>query len=327
MRIFWSDDDLNYLINNFPNNFTSDIAKVLNRSEKSITTKANKLGLKKTKNHISLCIGIRNKLVGHEWTETELIDIAKKYKSRSEFQKSNSAAYSAAKKLEMLDTICSHMINKSFSIPQLILKDIISKIFKTDINYNDRKTLKPYEIDVYLPKFKLGFEYNGKGWHTKNENDTLKLKIANERNITLVTISENSRNYILDIKSQLIDKLGLLNQFIKIDKKTIFDIDVKNPYSEIYDINDLIKICHNYTSFKDFYSKEKSTYVKISKLNLINKCTSHMCCHRKKRNLEEVKDIVSKYEILLDFIKKESGTYQFIKKNNLEYLISHLKRT
>jgi hypothetical protein len=130
MRIPWSDNDLNYLIKNFPNNFTSDIAKILNRSEKSIITKANKLKLKKTKNHISLSIGLRNKLVGHKWTEIELID----------------------------------------------------------------------------------------------------------------------------------------------------------------------------------------------------KCTAHMCCRRKKRNIDEVKDIVLKYKILLDFIKNESGTYQYIKKNNLEYLISHLKR-
>ena len=139
MRTSWSDNDLNYLIKNFPNNFTSDIAKILNRSEKSIITKANKLGLKKTKNHISLCIGLRNKLVGHKWTEIELIGIANKYKSRSEFQKKDSAAYSAAKRLGILDRICSHMINKSFSIPQLILKDIISEIFKTELNYNDRK--------------------------------------------------------------------------------------------------------------------------------------------------------------------------------------------
>lgn len=327
MRIPWSDNDLNYLIKNFPNNFTSDIAKILNRSEKSIITKANKLKLKKTKNHISLCIGLRNKLVGHKWTEIELIDIANKYKSRSEFQKKDSAAYSAAKKLGVLDRICSHMINKSFSIPQLILKDIISEIFKTELNYNDRKVLKPYEIDIYLPKFKLGFEYNGKGWHTKNENDILKSKIANEKNITLITIVENSRDYILDIKFQLIDKLGLLNNFLKINEKTINDIKVKNPYSEIYDINDLIKICNNYTSFKDFYTNEKSVYAKISKLGLIDKCTSHMCCRRKKRNIDEVKDIVLKYKILLDFIKNESGTYQYIKKNNLEYLISHLKRS
>ena len=39
------------------------------------------------------------------------------------------------------------------------MKDILSQLLGEDYYFNDRKTLKPYEIDLYFPKFKLGFEY------------------------------------------------------------------------------------------------------------------------------------------------------------------------
>lgn len=51
-----------------------------------------------------------------------------------------------------------------------------------------------------------------------------------------------------------------------------------------------------------------------------------MCCRRKKRNLIEVGQIINKYVYLLDLITYDSSTYQFILKNKLNYLISHLKR-
>ena len=52
-----------------------------------------------------------------------------------------------------------------------------------------------------------------------------------------------------------------------------------------------------------------------------------MCCRRKKRNINEVKEIISNYDTLNNFIKNESGTYQFIKKNKLDYLIDKFKKS
>ena len=50
-----------------------------------------------------------------------------------------------------------------------------------------------------------------------------------------------------------------------------------------------------------------------------------MCCRRKKRNINEVIDKISKYEYLLDLIKYDYGTYIFVKKNNLDQLLINLK--
>jgi hypothetical protein len=324
-RKIWSEDEINYLVKNYSNMFNSELCEILNRTELSIYVKANKLGLHKSSSHKSKCISKRNKMVGRDLNYKTLSLIAKKYKTKSEFQKNDPSAYSSSRRNGILNDVCSHMISKSFSIPQLILKDIISKLYNTNnIVYNDRKTLKPYEIDVYLPDYNLGFEYNGKGWHIDNERDKLKNDLSLLKNITLITLNENNRDYETDIKNQLILKLEDLK--INTSIIEINNVIIGNPYSEVYDIDDLIKIANTYNSFVDFYKNERPIYIKISKLGLIDELTKHMCCRRKKRELDEVIEKINKYQYLNELITNDFGTYSYVKKNKLSYLLNNLKR-
>ena len=324
-RKIWLEDEINYLVKNYSNMFNSELCEILNRTELSIYVKANKLGLHKSNSHKSKCISKRNKMVGRDLNYKTLSLIAKKYKTKSEFQKNDPSAYSSSRRNGVLNDICSHMISKSFSIPQLILKDIISKLYNTNnIVYNDRRTLKPYEIDVYLPDYNLGFEYNGKGWHIDNERDKLKNNLSLLKNITLITLNENNRDYETDIKNQLILKLEDLK--INTSVIEINNVIIGNPYSEVYDIDDLINIANTYNSFTDFYKNERPIYVKISKLGLIDELTKHMCCRRKKRELGEVIEKINKYQHLNELITNDFGTYSYVKKNKLSYLLNNLKR-
>ena len=52
MRRFWTKEELDYLRKNFPDNPTKIIAEKLNRSEKSVSSQANVLGLKKSEEYI-----------------------------------------------------------------------------------------------------------------------------------------------------------------------------------------------------------------------------------------------------------------------------------
>jgi len=324
-RKLWSDEEINYLTNNYSDMFNYELTKILNRSETSIYVKANKLGLSKSFEHKTKCIVKRNKMVGRNLTKDMILSIAKKFKTKSEFQLKDPSAYSSAIRMGILNEACSHMISKSFSVPQIILKDIISKLYKTNnIIYNDRKTLNPYEIDVYLPEHNMGFEYNGKLWHEKNKNDELKVKLCNEKKIKLIIITEKNRNYEFDIKNQLIDNINLLS--IDVKKEDIHNIVIDNPYHSVFDLEDLKKITKSYKSFKEFYKKEYSIYLKISKMGMIDELTKHMCCRRKKRELSEVIERINMYENLSDLINNDKGTYLYVKKNKLNHLLSHLKR-
>jgi hypothetical protein len=91
---------------------------------------------------------------------------------------------------------------------------------KNNIHYiiNDKSLIKPFELDFFLPSYKLAIELNGLYWHTeisgnKNKNyHNNKLKLCNEQNIQLITIFEDEwlekRHIVLN---RLAYKLGLYN--------------------------------------------------------------------------------------------------------------------
>jgi len=229
-----------------------------------------------------------------------------------------------------LDIICKHMNNIAFSIPQLILKNIMDKLLDLESMYDTRKIITPYEIDIYYTEFNLGFEYNGKLWHNYKYNkdrDLIKIKLCCEKNIELITISERSRNYELDIKNQLLENLDKISSITNknITKESIINCKVDNIYLMIYNENDLIEIAKKYNSFKEFINLEPKIYRKLSKMGLIDNATSHMNDRLRKRNIIEVMEVIKKYKALGDLIKNDRGTYLYIKKNKLEYLITHLK--
>ena len=242
------------------------------------------------------------------------------------------SAYTTARIAGYLDDICSHMISNSYSVPQLILLSIIKKLFYNDIvTYNNKKIIAPYEIDVYLDKYKLGFEYDGKLWHNDNKIDLIKDKLCQDKNITLIRLKENNRKYEIDIKNQLIEKLYLIN---KICFKNFNKYDIDNIQSDyinnfindnIIDENEIINIINKYDNYHDFITTEVKLYQKIRKLGLLNKYTNNL----KRNNIFWTKELaiseIEKYDNMSDFIKKSNSCYQYIKKNNLEELLDGLK--
>lgn len=272
----WSKELTDKLIKLYPNTENLEISNILGISKKSVESKANRLGLKKSKDFKSYLIGKRNKLVGRDLSYDNLIIIAKKYKSRSEFQKCDGSAYSSAQRQGILDDICSHMISKSFSIPQLILKDIVIKLFKCDVSYNTRKIIKPYELDVYIDNLKIAFEYNGKGWHKHNDN-SFKYDLCNSKGILLIIINENNRKYELDIKNQIIDYLPKINNFLnmEINEDDINSIIISNVYSNVVCVDDLYKIASKYKNKKEFRENDNAVYQKLYKLGLLDLSTEY----------------------------------------------------
>lgn len=63
------------------------------------------------------------------------------------------------------------------------------------VTLNDRSTLKNYEMDIFIPSYKIAFEYNGLYWHSDIRRDRNyhlnKLKSVNKRGIKLIQIFED----------------------------------------------------------------------------------------------------------------------------------------
>ena len=84
--------------------------------------------------------------------------------------------------------ICSNEIHVSF--PEKVFYYYISKkIDEVQQNYNP-KWNNQRNIDIYIPKYKIGIEYDGKRWHQNSESDLLKNKLCREYDITLIRIRE-----------------------------------------------------------------------------------------------------------------------------------------
>lgn len=326
----WTEELTQKLIELYPDTPNYELIKVFNTTEKTVTSKAYKLGLRKSKECKSFLIGKRNKMVGRDLNYETVKNIASKFRTRGEFQNADSSAYTTARVNGWLDEICTHMAVVGFSVPQLILKNLMDKIFNMDSMYSTRQVIKPYELDIYYPEFKLAFEYNGKLWHTEkynNNRDLKKKKIAKDLGVIIIEINENNRRYEDDIKNQIINKLNIINKITKrkITKKDITNCVIDNVYLSIYNKEDLFEIAKKYDSFKEFIKLENAVYSKLRRLKLLDESTAHMKDRVRKRNITEVKEKIAKYTKLGDLIKYDYGTYIFIKRNKLEHLVSHLE--
>ena len=229
----YTKDEINYLINNYANTSNEELSVILNRSINSIKHKAKKLSLNKS---VVYRVELKNNFIKNyrkknvrDLSLNSLKKIALKYKTKTEFRNNDGYAYNICLKQKILNDVCSHMFNKKFSTPQLLLFEILKIIIpNTNISYNDRKIIKPYEIDIYIEKYKLGFEYNGMFWHKfKNsvKNDLIKQTKCIENNVNLIIINEKSYNYVSDIKNQLIENLNNIN---KLTGLSIFPDNIKS---------------------------------------------------------------------------------------------------
>ena len=332
----WTDDEIDKLIKLYPNYHNDDIANILGKSKSSIDNKSYRLGLKKS----DILINKRNREAIHkrkiknnekfrDLTYTKLNDIAKNYKTKIEFIKGDSSAYDTARRIGVLDDICGHMSVIKFSTPQLILKNIMDKLLNTSSIYNDRKTIKPYELDILYPKFKLAFEFQGVYWHKDSRiNDKNKLDLCTNKGITLICINEKSRDYEKDIKQQIIDNLKLINSITNNDKtiQDVIHITVDNVYDSLYNEDELLKLVKSYDSFKKFKLEQPKIYKKLLRLGIVDVATEHMLDKRKmvSINIEDMQKIINKYTTLSQFRNENLQLYKHIKKTKKDYLLINL---
>ena len=323
----WNKNDLDTLKMLYSNTNNKELSKILNRSETSILCIANKIGLKKTKEHRGKHLSEINKNKGRDLSYENLVEIAKKYKSKSEFQLKDASAYNTCLRNNWLDDLCNHMPKSSFSIPQMMLFELVKNFISNNTEYNNRSIIKPYELDIYVNEYKIAFEYNGKYWHKNDKID--KHLLCSNNNIKLFTFVENSRNYENDIKTQFINFLNIINNIVKtqICETDIINFNLNFVYDKIVNLKDIKEICDKYTDYKTFIKEEKSIANKLKSLKKIKEYTSHMKKQRIYWTLDLIMSEVNKYTTLSDFYTKSYKCYSFIKSHKeYDYLLKPLTK-
>lgn len=142
------------------------------------------------------------------------------------FKISTDDYYGRIKSGNKLCTIC-YPISDFSSIKEKMLLNYIQDIYQGDVitNWRDK-----YEIDIYLPHLKLGFEFNGLYWHSdkfKDKNYHLtKSNYFKEMDIRIIHIWEDDWIYKTEIvKSQIKNWLVLTENKIFARKCEVKEIN------------------------------------------------------------------------------------------------------
>ena len=123
--------------------------------------------------------------------------------------------------------IVCNPLKKLYSYGEKQLISFIGTICNKKIIENDRKIIKPYELDAYIPELKLAFEYQGDYYHGRTTNDVignktkhdvlqrneLKRKMCLDLGIELIEVWENDWNEKQDdIKSMITENIKMKTQ-------------------------------------------------------------------------------------------------------------------
>jgi hypothetical protein len=162
----------------------------------------------------------------------------------------------------------------STSSAEFELQDFFANEIK--LERNTRKIISPYEIDLYLPDYKLGIEYNGAYWHSEEQGKDkqyhiTKQKLAEQNNIKLIQIFdfewENRKEQIKGHLNSLIDKNITTIYGRKTIVKEISKIE-SNEFIEQNHIHGAINAKYNYGLF---YENELVSVLTLSKSRFTKK--------------------------------------------------------
>jgi hypothetical protein len=169
--------------------------------------------------------------------------------------------------------ICTNCfpISENSSITQIELYNFIKENYSGEIIQNDKKTIKPYEIDIYLPELRIGFEFNGVFWHsTKFKDNNYHLKKYNssiENGVKLYTIWEDDWNLKRDICKSFV--LNKVSKSTKIMGRKTKVTEVDYPTSKKFlDENHLQGDCKSSVRLGLYQNEELVSLMTFSKLRL-----------------------------------------------------------
>ncbi|WP_375089121.1 zinc-ribbon domain-containing protein [Peribacillus sp. RS7] len=79
------------------------------------------------------------------------------------------------------------------SIPEQYLYYYLKKAFNNIESQKKFDWLKGMSIDIYIPEYRIGIEYDGERFHSNNLNDELKFKLCKNNQVSLLRIVESSK--------------------------------------------------------------------------------------------------------------------------------------
>ena len=314
----WTDIETKILINLWNTEATvSTLGGTLpNKTKSAINRKAERLGLAPRPLSVkALATSKSNKSRTRDLNIDTITEIADSYKTKSEFRRNDPSAYSSASKLGLLDKVS--FVGVTFNYPQTSLLEIIKLLFplKT-VRYNDRKAIRPKEIDVYVVEDKVGFEYDGLNFHSKAldiEQDNIKNKICEDAGIKLYRILEVSKN---DPIPYIINQLWQYGFDVSLIDINDIKAKIANHYKSKEDIQNIID---KYESSVAFRKENYNLYVFLKKNNMLDMMNDIL---PKVVTEEDILYAIRDCKVKQDFFKSNPSLYQRMMKDKVKYNIA-----
>jgi hypothetical protein len=161
-----------------------------------------------------------------------------------------------------LKPICRKCFPSSkYSSINLFMQNYIKTIYDGELIFNNRTLIRPYEIDIYLSEYNLGFEMNGNYYHSSGyankspDYHIIKTKLGHNNGIRIIQIFEDEVEYNERVLKSFVDKvLGKSNQIQypqNLDIAINIDENVRIEYIKRNSLYDYIKSDFDIILYKD----------------------------------------------------------------------------
>jgi hypothetical protein len=187
--------------------------------------------------------------------------------------------------------------HNSFSISkeEIEIREYVeSLVGKENVQSNNRTVISTkenkYELDIYVPRYKLAIEYNGIYWHSIENVDKkyhiTKTLLCNNKGIRLIHIFENEwKNYKDKCKSLICSALGIFNKTIYARKCTVKELSPVE-YKKFCNENHLQGSINSKYKLGLIYNNEIVQVIGIGKSRFNNKeLELHRLCTKKFTNV------------------------------------------
>jgi len=138
---------------------------------------------------------------------------------------------------------CRHCY-KPYSRGHQEIVDYIRSIYKGDVSINDSEVIKPFELDIYIPEFNFGIEFDGLYWHSEavkinacriNKEKSLKIQ---DNNIKVLMIYEDE--WADSTKKELIKnmiryRLGFFNKKKRASSLELRRLERNDDFKDFFD--------------------------------------------------------------------------------------------
>ena len=174
----------------------------------------------------------------------------------------------------VLCTICNP-INSNRSSHEDLIYEFIKTNYNGNIILNDRNSIKPFEIDIYLPELNIGFDINGLHWHNDLKKDKnyhkLKTDLSTEKNIHLIQFYEDDIiNKLSIIKSMILNKLNKIENKIYARKCEIREINNNKIIKDFLNKNHIQGHIGSSIKIGLFYNSELVSLMTFGKRKFLN---------------------------------------------------------